>query len=153
MPYAKNTTVSIAKSRAEIEQLVFKYAGRDTNFSFAQMKGLAAILFTAHGRQVKFTVPTTTQEEGAEKAKHKRCLHPSDAQIDAWRDKEERRRWRALLLIIKAKLEAVESGIHTFEQEFLAHIVVEDTTTIYERIVQGTTEHRKLLPPVKETRK
>ena len=34
-----------------------------------------------------------------------------------------RQRWRALNLAIKAKLEAVESGIVTFDQEFLAHIV------------------------------
>jgi|WetSurMetagenome_2_1015567.scaffolds.fasta_scaffold72590_4 hypothetical protein len=150
MAYASNTTVPISKSRAEIEQLVFKYAGRDTTFSFGQMKGMAAIVFTAHGRQVKFTVPTTTFEEGQEKAKHKRCLHPTNTQIESWRDKEERRRWRALLLIIKAKLEAVASGIHTFEQEFLAHIVVSGDTTVYDRITQGAAEHRQLLPPIKE---
>ncbi|MBI2798928.1 MAG: hypothetical protein HYX63_01375 [Gammaproteobacteria bacterium] len=35
-----------------------------------------------------------------------------------------RQRWRALNLVIKAKLEAVESGISVFEEEFLAHIVM-----------------------------
>jgi hypothetical protein len=39
-------------------------------------------------------------------------------------DQECRQRWRALLLVIKAKLEAVESGIACFEEEFLAHIVL-----------------------------
>jgi hypothetical protein len=41
-----------------------------------------------------------------------------------------RARWRALALVIKAKLEAVESGITTFEEEFLAHIVLPDGTTL-----------------------
>jgi hypothetical protein len=38
-------------------------------------------------------------------------------------------RWRALALVIKAKLEAVAAGITTVEQEFLAHIVLPDGHT------------------------
>ena len=38
-------------------------------------------------------------------------------------------RWRALLLVIKAKLEAVTAGISTIETEFLANIVLPDNTT------------------------
>ena len=41
-----------------------------------------------------------------------------------------RQRWRALLLIIRAKLEAVESGITTLESEFLANIVLPDVGTV-----------------------
>jgi hypothetical protein len=40
-----------------------------------------------------------------------------------------RQKWRALALVVKAKLEAVESGITTFEEEFLAHIVLPDGRT------------------------
>lgn len=46
-----------------------------------------------------------------------------------------RQRWRALSLCIKAKLEAVETGISTFEQEFLANIVLPDDRTIGDHIV------------------
>jgi hypothetical protein len=41
----------------------------------------------------------------------------------AW-EQAVRQRWRALVLVIKAKLEAVESGITSFEDEFLAHTVL-----------------------------
>ncbi|WP_198651245.1 hypothetical protein [Salinicola sp. CPA57] len=41
-----------------------------------------------------------------------------------------RQRWRALALVIKAKLEAVESGITMFEEEFLAHIVLPNGGTV-----------------------
>jgi hypothetical protein len=44
-------------------------------------------------------------------------------------EKATRQRWRALALVIKAKLEAVESGITIFEDEFLAHIVLPDGST------------------------
>jgi len=37
---------------------------------------------------------------------------------------------RALALVIKAKLEAVESGITVFDDEFMAHIVLPDGSTV-----------------------
>ncbi len=46
-------------------------------------------------------------------------------------------RGRALLLVIKAKLESVESGIETLEQAFLAHVVMANGQTVYERISEG----------------
>ena len=39
-------------------------------------------------------------------------------------------RWRALLLIIRGKLEAVESAITTLESEFLANVVLPDGGTV-----------------------
>lgn len=38
----------------------------------------------------------------------------------------------ALALVIKAKLEAIESDISTFDDEFLAHIVMPDGKTVGE---------------------
>ena len=46
-----------------------------------------------------------------------------------------RQRWRALLLVIKAKLEAVTAGISTIETEFLANIVLPDNTTAGEWMI------------------
>ena len=51
------------------------------------------------------------------------------AQRSVW-EQSCRRRWRALLLIIRAKLEAVESGIATLESEFLANLVLPDGGTV-----------------------
>ena len=47
-------------------------------------------------------------------------------------DREQacRQRCRALLLIIRAKLEAVESGMTTLESEFLANILLPDGGTV-----------------------
>ncbi len=47
----------------------------------------------------------------------------------------ERQRWRALLLVLKAKLEAVESKIATFESEFLSHIVLPDDRTVAQHVM------------------
>lgn len=45
-------------------------------------------------------------------------------------EKAGRQKWRCLALVIKAKLEAVESGIATFEDEFMANIVMPDGKTV-----------------------
>ncbi len=50
-------------------------------------------------------------------------------------EREVRRRWRALVLSIKAKLETVQSGISSFESEFLSHIVMPDGRTYGEMAV------------------
>ena len=46
-----------------------------------------------------------------------------------------RQRWRALTLIVKAKLEAIETGITTFEEEFLSYIVLPDNSTVGETML------------------
>lgn len=46
-----------------------------------------------------------------------------------------RRRWRALSLSIKAKLETVASGISEFETEFMAYMVLPNGKTVAENIL------------------
>jgi hypothetical protein len=43
-------------------------------------------------------------------------------------------------LVIKAKLEAVESGIACFEEEFMAHIVLPDGRTVGEHVIPGIAQ-------------
>ena len=45
-------------------------------------------------------------------------------------ERAERQKWRALLLVIKAKLESVESGIESFEQAFLSQVVMPNDQTV-----------------------
>jgi hypothetical protein len=49
-------------------------------------------------------------------------------------DKAVRQRWRALLLVIKAKLEAIEAGVSTFETEWLPYVVLPGGKTVAEHI-------------------
>ena len=46
-----------------------------------------------------------------------------------------RQKWRALALIVKAKLEAVESGIVTFEEEFAMHMILPDGRRVAEHVM------------------
>lgn len=120
--YAKETSVSVERSRAEIEKLVGKYGA--TRFASLLEDGYAAILFEAQHRRVQFELPLPSRKDfgKAQVRGHWRARTP-EQQAQAW-EQACRQRWRALALVIKAKLEAVESGITTFEDEFLAHIIL-----------------------------
>ncbi|HEX2986074.1 MAG TPA: hypothetical protein VHO71_04590 [Caproiciproducens sp.] len=122
--YAKDTNVSSEISRLEIERTLVKY-GAD-NFAYATAVGKAMIGFTMQGRQVKFILPLPKKEEFRLTPTGRDRTEKS--QYDAW-EQACRQRWRALLLVIKAKLEATECGISTFESEFMANIVLPDGQT------------------------
>ena len=78
-----------------------------------------------------------------------------EAALKSW-EQAGRQRWRALNLVVKAKLEAVDSGITTFEEEFLAHILMPTGETVgdytlpqLEQIRMGGKKMPKLLPGTK----
>lgn len=114
--FAVSTKVSVEQTRVEIERVLSRYGG--TAFAYMSTAGKAIIAFEARSRHIKITMPLPTGESERER-------------------QEARQRWRALLLVIKAKLESVESGIETLEEAFYANIVMPDGRTIYE----STREH------------
>lgn len=141
--YAENTSVSVANSRAEVEKLLTRNGAKQ--FVIGAAEGQALLAFEmpavdAHGdkvlRRLRFLVPMPTLGRGT-----------TETKVAA----ETRRRWRALLLVLKAKLEAVSSNIVQFDTEFLAHIVVENNTTVGDRMVPLITkaiEQGGNLPPL-----
>lgn len=124
--YASSTSVSVAASKAEIERIVERYGAGQ--FMSAWSADEAIIAFVMEGRQVRFklTMPSKTEERFTH---HSRGWRTPEAAIKEW-EQACRQRWRALALVIKAKLEAVESGIAVFEDEFLANIVMPNGRTV-----------------------
>ena len=128
MRYASQTTVSSDRSRAEIEALLQRY-GAD-QFCYGWTNGSAVIGFRMCSRCVRFTLPMPdkTDERFTRTPGGRRTRSGSDA-LRAW-EQEGRQRWRALKIVILAKLEAVEAGISTFEREFLSAILLPDGQTV-----------------------
>lgn len=134
--YAAQTDVSSQRSRDEIERILTRY-GAD-QFIYGWKDEAAVIGFRAHNRHIKFTLPLPSRD--GHEFTHR---HRGAAGIQLRSDKERenvwqraiRSKWRALVLVIKAKLEAVESGITVFEEEFLAHIVLPDGSTVGEHML------------------
>ncbi len=125
--YATKTTVSVEKSRAEIERTLERYGSDQFSYGRDDTRGIVMIQFCAHERQIRFVL-TYPLKTALEFTHSNRGPRTQEAAIATW-EQACRQRWRALSLCIKSKLEAVESGISEFEDEFLAHIVLPDGKT------------------------
>jgi hypothetical protein len=131
--YAQDTSVSVEKSRAEIEGTVNRYGA--TGFISGWQGNKAMVAFEMRDRRIRFTLPLPDKND-------KRFTHtPGKGQrrddASAHREWEQgcRQAWRALALAIKAKLEAVEARISTFEEEFMANLVMANGLTLGEAFI------------------
>lgn len=146
--YASKTKVSSERSRLEIERVMIRY-GAD-QFAFGHEPRGAMIGFRMKSRLLRFHLPLPAKVDFLKSERGR--ARSVDAAEAAW-EQACRQAWRALALAIKAKLEAVASGITSFEEEFLAHIVLPDGLTVGEHVVPKIEESYKsgrqlnLLPP------
>lgn len=149
--YAEQTEVPVERSRAEIERSLTRYGA--TGFVYGWTDQRALVQFSMRDRAVRFLLPLpdrnadeftkrTVNQSGARKTR------PADEAERVW-ERACRQRWRALALVIKAKLEAVESGIVTFDEEFLAQIVLPDDSTVGAWAIPQVAEayQRGIMPP------
>lgn len=128
--YAAETSVSCEKSRMEIEQTLRRYKAE--KFGYADLGDRAIIGFQMCGRVIRFALPVPDRAEfKTHLLRGQQHNSTPDRQQRDW-EQACRQRWRALALVIKAKLEAVECGITLFEEEFLAHIVLPNGQTFGE---------------------
>ena len=121
MSYAVNTKVSVEKSKAEIEKILGRY-GAD-QFMMGTKPGIAMIGFRAHEKIVQFHLPLPSRNDEKFTIDKRRFERPAHVSERLW-EQACRSKWRSLALCIKAKLEAVDAGITTFEAEFMAHLVI-----------------------------
>lgn len=125
--YAERTTVTPTKTQAEIQDLLEKYGCE--NFAIAREPHRVTIGFLMHKRRVRFTLPLPDKEDPKFKKTLTGKIRSAGSLNEAY-DQEVRRRWRALLLTIKAKLESVASGIETFDEAFMAQLLLPSGETM-----------------------
>lgn len=127
MNYAANTTVSSEKSRAEIERTLSRYGA--SSFMYGWNPTHAQIAFDMNGRRIHFKLPMP-DKTGKEFTQTPTGKPRTSSAAEQAYEQAVRQRWRALSLVIKAKLEAVEAGITVFDEEFLAHMVLPNGGTV-----------------------
>jgi hypothetical protein len=136
MRYAQNTSVSVEKSEGEIKNLLIRYGA--SQYASAWSSDKALIRFKAQNRLIQFVLPLPDPKSPEFIYMTRKGVVRKDLgeRTDEWAhelwEQACRQRWRALALAIKAKLEAVESGIATFEEEFYAHIVLPGGKTVFQ---------------------
>ena len=123
MSYAQNTSVSVSKTRGEIDALLRSHLA--TAIMTGDRDGQAFIAFEMCDRRFQFRLELPLLKDYAVHVtpggREKEC---SPQQQFALHEQASRSRWRALFLAIKSKLVSVEAGIETMEEAFLAQIVV-----------------------------
>lgn len=141
MSYAEHTKVSVDRSKNEIEKTLLRYGADDFMYGSSATKG-GGIMFKYNNRLIKIGVPLPNRD---------------DYQYETRYNQEYRRRWRVLLLALKAKLELVDAGLVSFEDEFLAQTCLPDGTTIADTIqpqiqqaIKEGNVPKLLLPGIKE---
>lgn len=117
--YAEGTKVPVTQSKADVETLLRNHGASSIASMWDARVGGRLVFRLGAGkesRMVRFDVAPVTSGN-------------SDAIA-----KEERRRWRALLLRLKAHLETVTTGEATIEQEFLGYLLLPDGQTVSEKV-------------------
>jgi hypothetical protein len=107
--YAHGTAVPVERSRVEIERVLTKYGA--SKFGTMTEETRSTVYFEVKGRQLQWSIP----------------MPDAKRMTQSRFDQERRRRWRVMLITLKAMLEAVESKLMTFDEAFLSHIVIPGT--------------------------
>lgn len=127
--YAEKTEVTAEKSRSEIERILSRYGVNE--FAYGWRDGGAAMLaFKAHDRYIRFLLPMSDKNSKEFWITPVRGTKRTSEQAYAAWEQACRQRWRALALLIKAKLEAIEAGIITFEREFETQTLLPNGQTV-----------------------
>ncbi len=125
--YAEKTTVSEGRSKIEIEQTLTRYGA--TSFMYGWSGDICIVAFEMSNRRIKIKLPMPDPNSFGRTPTGRRR---TTAQAQNAHAQATKQRWRALALFIKAKLEAVESGITTFEAEFLDGTMLPSGQTVGE---------------------
>lgn len=129
--YASGTEVPAERTRAEIERTLERFGADQFMSGWDSTTLIAVVSFRIAGRMVRLTLPLPSPDDPLI-AQTPAGKYRTAPQVEAELAKETRRRWRSLLLVIKAKLTAVSDGISTIEREFMADLVLPSGATVNE---------------------
>ncbi len=142
--YAEGTNVSVARSREEIEKTLKRYHA--TGFMYGMQGSREAVAFEIKKRRYRIEIEHPPPEN------FKRMKNGgvrTVAQQEQAQEQEVKRLWRALVMLIKSKLEAVQSGIVTIEDELMPYTVMANNQTVKQWLEPQLEEHYKtgVMPP------
>lgn len=131
--YAAKTRVAPEKSLDEIRRIVGRYGAHEFGTLQRDRERIAEVYFAFKNLRIKIGVTLPTRDQSKRTSTGR--VRSQTSAIDEAHEQAVRQRWRALCLAIKAKLEAVDCGISTIEQEFMPFVVLHDGTTLGEHLV------------------
>jgi hypothetical protein len=133
--FADGTTVSVESSRGEITGILTKHGVQRQGW-VSEPEG-DSLHFELAGFQYRFRIPKPTLDE-VKSDYQKRggdwfALRDREGRVAA----EWRRRWRANVLLLKAKLEFADGEASTVLRELMPYALLRDGRTLEEAVLDG----------------
>lgn len=116
--FAHKTHVPVPQTKGDITAIIGKYGGMLLNIN-EDVPGRSIIMFQSNHATPRYLRIVMNYP----------VVGPTCGQ-------ECRRKWRALFNDIKFEFVAIDEGIKTFDQAFMAWIIGEDGLTLYEKAVE-----------------
>lgn len=133
--YAEGTAVAVQSSRGEISGILATHGCQRMAWGTAPEGD--TLQFELDGKLFRFAITKPTVEDCKrmyrEDGRDWSRVYDAAAKVET----EWRRRWRAHVLLIKAKLEFIEGGDTTLEREFLPYAVLKDGRTVGDLMAGG----------------
>lgn len=130
--YAARTATTKAATTAELEKILAKYGC--TSFISGTHEGQATIAFQVSGLNILMRIPLPDVND--KKFTHTPTGRARDRDgVHAEHQTAIRATWRALLILVKAKLVGIDQGVTTIEQEFLPHILLPNGQTFSDHVI------------------
>jgi hypothetical protein len=126
--FAEGTQVSVDSSRGEITGILTKHGV--ARMAWASEPEGDQLTFELAGHRFLFRIARPTMAEV-------RVMYPNAYDHSAKLAAEWRRRWRANVLLLKAKLEFAEGEASTVMRELMPYALLRDGRTLEEAIVAG----------------
>ncbi len=133
--YAEGTKVSVESSRGEISGILAKHGVVRMAWATEPTGDILQFELGGHAFRLDIARPTLEEVRARYVADGRRWNLVSDQQAKV--DAEWRRRWRANVLLLKAKLEFIEAGDTTIERELLPYLVLTDGRTLGALVLDG----------------
>lgn len=126
MRYAENTNVSVEKSKCELERILRRYGAQQFLAGWDQEQAYVGFAINNRAYKINLPLPPKSDFKMTPSGKWERT---KEKMMEAW-EQACRQRWRALLLMVKGKLEGIECGAAKIENEFLAYTCLPNGETV-----------------------
>ena len=133
--YAEKTSVSAHRSIEEIDRILKRYGATQFITGRDDEGHKAIISFRISNIAYKLEIPIPDKSEFAFSGTGYRKRKRTPLQIEQAWEQAYRQRWRAMALVIKAKLEATTAGISSIEQEFMPNIMLPGNITVKDYLI------------------
>ncbi|GEM_PF-665059 len=141
--FARQTSVTIERSQEELRRLLRDYGGDDIFMGSSESQAAALVQFRYHGIPMQFRLRTPAMSEERfhftrDKRGFKRQF--SNEQTRRLWDQACRQQWRVVILIVRANLEAVESGTLKPEEAFLPYLLLPNGRNVADNLGGGVSK-------------